>query len=278
MAVKSVADGFGLSQRRACKLAGWNRSSVQYQPHGAKDQKLRDRIKVLAHENPNWGCPAIHDVARNEGLVINHKQTERIYKEEGLSLRRRKRKKREWKTRVPLEAAFKMNQRWAMDFVHDQLADGRRFRCLNIIDTFSRQCLAIEVATSIGGLGVVKVLERLHETIGLPETITIDNGPEFTGKTVHLWAKARNVQLHFIQPGKPMQNGFIESFNGKMRGDCLNQDWFLNLEEAKLLIEAWRQKYNSFRPHSSLGGIPPDLFAKKQNTPNTNKKPQPILA
>ena len=189
---------FGLSQRRTCRLAGWNRSSLQYQP--------------------------------------------------------------------------RPNERWSMDFIHDQLSSGRRFRTLTLVDDFTRQCPALWSDHSIGGAGVVTVLERLAKTYGLPQTITVDNGPEFTGKSLHNWSRQNIVKLNFIAPGKPTQNAFIESFNGKFRNECLNQHWFTTLNEARLLIEAWRQEYNQIRPHSSLGRIPPNLFAQQIQ----NHQPKPI--
>lgn len=273
-AVAEMMQRFGLSQRRVCRLSGWNRSSVQFRPRPDPDQSLRTRIKHWATQKPTWGCPILHDVLKAEGLVINHKRTERIYRQEGLSLRRRRRRKLPSARRVPLEAPTAPNQRWSMDFIHDQLSDGRRFRCLTLVDDFTRQCLAIEVDTSLGGSRVVDVLERLALNWGLPKTITTDNGPEFTGKSLHLWAQAAGVHLHHIQPGKPMQNAFIESFNGTFRQDCLNQHWFDTIPQAQLLIEHWRKTdYNSLRPHSSIGRIPPDAFAARWNTNNPNQYP-----
>ena len=253
---------FGLSARRVCRLTGWNRSSLQYQPQGREDTALRERLRHWAALKPRWGAPILHDVLKAEGLVINHKRTERIYGEEGLSLRRKLRRKLPRLARVPLLMPTAPDQRWSMDFIHDQLANGRRFRCLTLVDDFTRQCLTIHVDTSIGGATVVALLERLALSGHLPQTITVDNGPEFTGKALHLWAQRSGVTLHHIQPGKPMQNAFIESFNGTFRDDCLNQHWFSSLAEARLLIEHWRSHdYNQIRPHSSLGRIPPNIFA-----------------
>jgi putative transposase len=259
--MNEVISRFGLSQRRVCRLTGWNRSSLQYQTCGPDDVALRQRLRHWAALKPRWGSPILHDVLKAEGLVINHKRTERIYREEGLSLRRKHRKKLPAIARVPLPQPHGPNQRWSMDFIHDQLSTGRRFRCLTLVDDFTRQCLALHVDTSIGGASVVDVLEKLALTRGLPKAITTDNGPEFTGKAIHLWAQAAHVHLHPIQPGKPMQNAFIESFNGTFRDDCLNQHWFQSIHEARLLINHWRHEYNQLRPHSSIGRIPPDSFA-----------------
>jgi putative transposase len=242
---------------------------------GRGDEALRQRLRELAAEHPRWGSPMLHDVLRAEGLVMNHKRTERIYREEGLLLRRRRRRKLPKALRVPLAPAERPNQRWSIDFIHDQ-AQGRRFRALTIVDDFTRQCPAIEVDTSIGGERVVAVLEKLIAERGVPEAITLDNGPEFTGKALHQWAATRKVRLHFIDPGKPHQNAFVESFNGKFREECLSQHWFSALEEARLLIEHWRIKYNQIRPHRGIGRIPPDRFAKQfeQQKQNTNLNPK----
>lgn len=259
--MNEVISRFGLSQRRVCRLTGWNRSSLQYRCHDGNDSALRERLRHWAAIKPRWGSPILHDVLKAEGLVINHKRTERIYREEGLSLRRKIRRKLPATARVPLPVPSAPNQRWSMDFIHDQLADGRRFRCLTLVDDFTRQCLLIHADTSIGGASVVALLGQLARSRGLPKTITTDNGPEFTGKAIHLWAQAAKVHLHHIQPGKPTQNAFIESFNGTFRDDCLNQHWFASLAEARLLINHWRIEYNQLRPHSSIGRIPPDSFA-----------------
>lgn len=266
-----VISRFGLSFRRVCRLTGWNRSSLQYQPQGRDDTALRGRLRHWAALKPRWGAPILHDILKAEGLVINHKRTGRIYREEGLSLRRKCRKKLPAVARVPIPQPERPNERWSMDFIHDQLSSGRRFRCLTIVDDFTRQCLAIHVDTSIGGASVVNVLQELALTRSLPKIITVDNGPELTGKALHLWARSTGVTLHHIQPGKPMQNAFIESFNGTFRDDCLNQHWFASLPEARLLIEHWRSRdYNRLRPHSSIGRVPPDVFALPFLNPQPN--------
>lgn len=254
---------FGLSARRVCRITGWNRSSLQYQSAPRDDAALRERLRHWAALKPRWGSPILHDILKSEGLVKNHKRTERLYREEGLSLRRKLRKKLPAAARVPLPQAERPNQRWSMDFVSDQLADGRRFRCLTLVDDFTRQCLAIHVDTSIGGSTVATLLASLIEHRGRPDLITTDNGPEFICRALHRWAQATGVTLNHIQPGKPTQNAFIESFNGTFRDDCLNQHWFSSLPEARLLIEHWRNEYNQLRPHSSIGRIPPDAFALK---------------
>jgi putative transposase len=276
--MNEVLSRFGLSARRFCRLTRWNRSSLQYRPEGRDDTALRERLRYWAALKPRWGAPILHDVLK---AVINHKRTEHIYREEGLSLRRRRRRKLPAVARVSLSAPQGPNERWSMDFIHDQLATGRRFRCLTLVDDFTRQCLAIHVDTSIGGACVVAVLQRLALSRQLPKTITVDYGPEFTGKALHLWAQRSGITLHHIQPGKPMQNAFIESFNGTFRDDCLNQHWFSSLAEARLLIEHWRSHdYNHIRPHSSLGRVPPNIFALNclNQTPNISKLINPAAA
>ena len=203
-----------------------------------------------------------------ESLVANHKKIYRIYTEEGLQVRRKRKKGRSQVRGVPMLVPTRPNERWSMDFVNDSMATGRRFRCLNIVDDFTRESPAIEVDTSIPGARVVRVLERLAVTHGLPETIVIDNGPEFIGKDLDAWANKAGVKLYFIDLGKPMQNCYIESFNGKFRDECLNMNWFTDLADAKRTIEVWRVEYNEVRPHSSLENATPKKFAtriKEQN-------------
>ena len=228
------------------------------------DSALATRILELAHLHKRWGSPQIHGVVEREGLVKNHKRTDRVYyKVLNLSLRRRPRKKFKSAPRVPLLAPTRVNQCWTMDFVHDMLSNSRKIKNLNILDEYTRECLAIETDSSIGGLRVVRVLERLKDLRGLPEAIRLDNGPEFTSKAMDDWAFKNGVKLSFIAPGKPTQNAFIESFNGKFREECLNESWFNTLEEAREIIEAWRNNYNGFRPHSSLGRLTPLAFAAR---------------
>jgi putative transposase len=199
---------------------------------------------------------------KREGLVINHKRTERIYHEEGLALRRKRRRKGAGGSRVMMPSPQRPNQRWSMDFVTDSIVTGRRFRALAIVDDYSRECLVIEVDTSLGGARVVSVLERLAETRGLPNVITTDNGPEFTGRALDEWAYRKGVQLNFIRPGKPIENAYAESFIGRLRDECLNENWFMNLKHARHIIEDWRRDYNEVRPHSSLNGMAPMEYAE----------------
>ena len=270
---------FGLSLRRACRLVGLSRSTQQYQSHRADETPIRHRLRELAEQRKRFGCPRLHVLLRREGLIVNHKRTERLYREEGLSLRRRKRPRRAAGVRVLLPQAQRPNQRWSMDFVQDRLESGRRMRLLTIVDDYSRECPAIEVDTSLPGLRVTQVLDRLAERCGLPELITVDNGPEFAGTALDAWAYRQGVKLHFIQPGKPVQNAYIESFNGRLRDECLNEHWFTTLDEARGLIEAWRQDYNTVRAHSWLGDLTPEAFAKNElafNTTTTQKLYLPV--
>jgi putative transposase len=251
-----------ISQRRACGLIGMNRSVCRYPAGKGDDGKLRERLKELAENRPRFGYRRLYVLLRREGIKVNHKRVYRIYKEENLAVRRKKRKRIAGVVRQPLSIPSEPNLQWSMDFMSDALADGRKLRTLNIIDDYTRECLAIEVDTSIPSTRVVRVLERLIELRSLPQTIVMDNGPEFTGKTLDQWAFERGVALHFIEPGKPIQNALIESFNGKFRDECLNQNWFTCLADAKYKIETWRWDYNNQRPHSALNQMTPIEFAE----------------
>ena len=250
----------GRSIRKACILVGLTRASYDYRPKVRDDTELREKIRELAHQRRRFGCPRIHLLLRREGLVVNHKKTERIYREEGLSLRKRKRRKTAAMARVILPTALRPNERWSMDFVTDSIVTGRRFRALVIVDDYSRECPVIEVDTSLGGRRVVSILEKLTDLRGLPEVITIDNGPEFAGKVLDEWAYRRGVKLNFIRPGKPIENAYAESFIGRLRDECLNENWFISLNHAREIIENWRIDYNEGRPHTSLGGLTPREF------------------
>lgn len=240
-------------------------------------------MKEIIEKHKSWGYPTLHDILRREGLVMNPKRTWRIYRENGLSLKVRKRHKRASGIRMELVEPTRPNERWAMDFVSDALWDGRRFRVLTVLDVFTKECLAIEVDTSINGDRVTRVLDWLLITKGVPEVITTDNGPEFAGIVLDRWAYKNKVRLDFIQPGKPIQNAFIESFNGRLRQECLNQHYFVTIQEAKRIIEEWRLEYNTFRPHSSLNGLTPVAFLntwkeqkQQQNAPETQLAGCPV--
>jgi putative transposase len=258
--------GLGRSARKACLLVGLNRASYQYRPTARDDQALRQKIRELALKRHRFGSPRIHLMLKREGMVVNHKLTERIYREEGLSLRKRKRRKIAAVARIALPKATAPNEMWSMDFVMDSVVTGRKFRALAIVDQYSRECPAIEVDTSLGGARVVAVLDRLAESRGLPQGITMDNGPEFAGKRLDEWAYRKGVRLNFIRPGKPIENAYAESFIGRLRDECLNENWFMNLRHAKEVIEAWRRDYNAARPHSSLEGLTPQEFVTMAGT------------
>jgi putative transposase len=254
-----------LSQRRACGLIGITRRAFRREIGPDRNYGLRQRLRTLAEIHHRWGSPMLHRVLRREGVEANHKRIERLYREEGLSLRRRRGRKRLSHLRVAREQPPTMNHTWAVDFVHDGLSDGRRFRALTVIDEFSRECLAIEVGAALNGERVARVLQRLCEMRAVPTVIRSDNGPEFRGRVMDEWAYGCGVRLQFIEPGKPIQNAFIESFNSRLRDECLNEQVFLSLGDARRKIEQWRNEYNRQRPHSSLGYLAPEEFAASQH-------------
>ena len=249
-----------ISKRRACRLVGFSRSAAWRPLRGHNDGELRARLKSLAEQYPRYGCPTLHDMLVLEGRVRNYKRTYRLYREEGLQVRRKRRKKLV-RPRIPMLAPDAVNIRWSMDFVSDQLANGRRFRVLNVVDDFTRECVLQIVDFSISGERVARELSRLNRK--LPKTIVCDNGPEFTSKAMFFWSQKSGVKLHFIKPGKPTQNAFVESFNGKFREYCLDLHWFAGIDDARSTITNWRQHYNHVRPHRSLGRKPPAVFARE---------------
>jgi putative transposase len=249
-----------VSERRACRLTGFSRSAAWRPLKGCQDEPLRARLKKLAELYPKYGCPTLHDMLVIEGKVINHKRTYRIYCEEELQVRTKKRKKIV-RPRVPMPVPSGPDQRWSMDFVSDQLANGRRYRVLNVVDDATREYVLQVVDFSISGQRVARELNRLSHRF--PKTIVVDNGPEFTSKAMYFWSKHTGVKLHFIQPGKPTQNAFVESFNGKLREYCLDLHWFTSIEDARSTIDDWQHHYNYVRPHRSTGRKPPMLYAKE---------------
>lgn len=251
----------GLSERRSCKLTVLNRATYRYKPTAKDDGSVRECLRLLAAQRPRFGAPRLTVLLRQEFGAVNHKRVERMYREEGLQLPRKRGKKRGVNNRaVALFVPSEPNERWSMDFMSDSLCDGRRFRVLTVMDDFTRECVVIEVGTGITGERVIRTLEWLKETRKLPGMFVMDNGPEFTSKAMLAWSKPAGVKLHFIDPGRPVQNAFIESFNGKLRDECLNQHWFVSLEEARRIIKLWRMDYNTTRPHSSLGYMTPEAF------------------
>ncbi len=258
--VQSWAERGLLSERQGCRLIEVARATVRYAAKPPDDSALRGRLKELAEKYPRYGYPLLHAMLKREGLVINRKRTYRLYREEGLQVRTKKRKKLV-RPRLPMVVPTRANERWSLDFVSDQLANGRRIRVLNVVDDYSRECVGQLVDTSISGYRVARFLTELGRP--LPKTLVCDNGPEFTCKAMFFWAREQHVNLHFIQPGKPTQNAFVESFNGRFREGCLNQHWFKSLAEATQIINRWRHHYNHVRPHSSLNFQPPAVFAEQ---------------
>lgn len=254
-----------MSVRRACAMIGFARTSYSYKAtRDPQDEAITKRLKELAEKRRRFGYRRLHVLLKREGYLINHKRVERIYREERLSIRIRRRRKMAAALRTELPKATQPNQVWSMDFVQDCLSNGRRIKALTIVDDYSRKCHNIEVDTSINGARVVRVLNEIASRDGLPETITIDNGPEFIGKALDAWAYERGIKLFFIRPGKPTDNAYIESFNGKFRDECLNENWFMSLDHARSLVAEWRIDYNSVRPHSSLNNLTPDEFLGKE--------------
>jgi len=238
-----------------------SRSSCRYQRQIRNEERLRERLKALAVERRRFGYRRLAILLRREGWAVNPKRVYRLYRQEHLQVRQRRRKRPASLERVSLALPGGPNERWSMDFMMDSLASGRRFRTLNVVDDYTRECVRIEVDTSLGGERVARVLEALREQRSGPQVIVVDHGPEFTSQALDRWACQRGVKLQFIAPGKPEQNAYVESFNGKFRDECLNQHWFRDLEEAREEIETWRQDYNQQRPHSALGYRTPEEFA-----------------
>lgn len=262
LAVRHLIDAFRLSERLACRLLGLSRTTYRYHHVSKNDEGLAERLKELAVQYPRYGYLMLHELLKREKLVKNKKRTYRLYRELALQVRTKRRKKL-MRPRIPMATPITINQRWSMDFVSDQLASGRRFRVLNVVDDFSREVIGQLVSVSISGPQVARYLTQLIEIRGKPRSIVCDNGPEYTSKAMFLWSKEQEVSLSFIQPGKPTQNAFVESLNGKFRNECLNQHWFRTLAEATYEIEQWRQHYNDVRPHSSLNYQAPSEYAKK---------------
>ena len=254
------------SERHACGQLEVLRAMVRYRPRESRfaeaNERLRARLRQLAEERRRWGYRRLHILLEREGWQVNSKRVYRIYVEEKLVVRKRKRRRRICaQARVLLAAPARKNETWTMDFLQDALATGRKVRTLAVEDAYTREMLAIEVDTSLPALRVVRVLDKLRLQRGLPVRIVIDHGTEFTSKALDQWAYDNKVTLHFITPGRPMENGYIESFHGKFREECLNEHWFLTLADARETIESWRMDYNQVRPHSALGYLTPEEFA-----------------
>jgi putative transposase len=249
-----------LSERRACRLLGLSRSVLHYASR-RKDDGLQQRLVELAGERRRFGYRRLHILVEREGFVVNHKRVHRLYREAGLAVRKRRKRERVAVERRPLQVPSGPNHTWSMDFVFDAMANGKPIKCLTVVDDCTKEAVEIAVGRRINGQGVADILEAACRFRGYPAAIRTDQGPEFTGRALDQWATANDVRLVLIQPGKPTQNAYIESFNGKFRDECLNENWFVSLDHAKAAIAAWRRDYNEVRPHSSLGKRTPAEFA-----------------
>jgi len=263
MVVTWAVDEKGYSQRRACALIGIAPKTYRYVTVRDDDREFRERLRTLAGERRRFGYRRLHILLRREGIELNHKKLFRIYREERLTVRRRDGRKRALGTRAPMSLPQGANQRWSLDFVSDVLADGRRFRVLVVVDDFTRECLALVVDTSISGRRVARELDAIVAARKRPLMIVSDNGTELTSHAILHWQEERGVGWHYIAPGKPVQNAFVESLNGRFRDECLNEHVFRGLPMARRIIEAWRFDYNACRPHTSLGGLAPNEFAAR---------------
>jgi putative transposase len=258
--------GRGLSERHVLRVIGMSASAYRYQPAPDRNSALREKILALAHRHRRYGAGMIYLKLRQAGQLINHKRVERLYAEAGLQVRRRRRKKVPVADRQPLGRPLSANQVWSMDFVFDRTAEGRVIKNLTVVDDATHEAVAIVPERAIGGQSLTRILDRVALHRGLPQAIRTDNGKEFCGHAMLTWAHMRGVKLFLIEPGKPNQNAYIESFNGRFRDECLNEHWFTSLSHAKVVIEAWRREYNEERPKKSLGGMTPSAYARQLAT------------
>jgi putative transposase len=263
-AVGQMREEYAFSERRACGLVLLAVSSCRYQGKRT-DEPLRTKLVELAREKPRFGYRRLHVLLRRTGEAVNHKRVHRLYREAGLSLRRKKRKHCV-RAGQPLQRCTVANQEWALDFAHDAVESGRAIRVLSVVDGCTRECLALEVDTSFASRRVTRVLDAVIAERGAPQVIRCDNGPELTSRHFLAWCIERKIELLHIQPGRPMQNGRVESFHGRLRDECLRVSWFGNLFEARRKIAAWRTEYNRERPHSSLGYRTPEEFAREMDS------------
>jgi len=278
-AVSHLKRSLGLSERRACRLAGADRKMVRYRSRRAPDTSLRDRLRELANERRRFGYRRLFVLLRREGELSGINRIYRLYREEGLTVRKRKARRKAVGTRAPMLIEARANARWSLDFVHDQLVYGQRFRVLNIVDDVTRECLAAIPDTSISGRRVARELTALIERRGKPGMIVSDNGTELTSNAILRWCAEHRIAWHYIAPGKPMQNGFVESFNGRMRDELLNETLFHNLAQARVVISAWANDYNTERPHSALGYETPVAYARAlTGVPNGTKTDRTPIA
>jgi putative transposase len=270
-AVAHLRGGFAMSERRACRVVAADRSSVRYRRRRPNDGLLRERLKALAEERRRFGYRRLWVLLRREGHAVNRKRIYRLYKEERLMVRRRGGRKRAVGVRSPLPLPLGPNRRWPLDFVHGQMTDGRRLRILAVVDDGTRECLGLMADTSISGVRVARELDKIVAVRGRPGGIVSDNGTELTSTAILAWSDRRKVAWHYIAPGKPVQNAFIESFNGRLRDELLNETLFRSLPHARVVLETWRRDYNAERPHSSLGWQTPLAFAATWQGPSAQR-------
>ncbi|ABQ39534.1 IS3 family transposase [Bradyrhizobium sp.] len=261
-AVAHLCASYEVSQRRACSVIGADRTSMRYRSRRPDDAALRARLRELAAQRRRFGYRRLQILLRREGTRVNHKKLRRLYREERLQVRRRGGRKKAMGTRAPLVLPQGANQRWSLDFLSDQLTNGRRFRVLAVVDDFTRECLTLVADTSLSGRRVARELDAIVAKRGKPCTIVSDNGTELTSTTILSWSQAMQVEWHYIAPGKPTQNAFIESFNGRLRDEFLNDTLFGSLDHAREALALWMDDYNTVRPHSAIGNVPPALYAK----------------
>jgi len=253
----------GLSERRALRVIGMSASALRYRPVPDRNRVLREHIVSLAQRHRRYGSGMIYLKLRQAGVAVNHKRVERLYAEARLQVRRRRRKKVPVSDRQPLGRPQAANHVWSMDFVFDRTAEGRVIKCLTVVDDATHEAVAIVPERAIGGQPLTRILDHLAFHRGLPQAIRTDNGKEFCGRAMLGWAHDRGVKLYLIEPGKPNQNAYIESFNGRLRDECLNEHWFTSLSHARVVIEAWRREYNEERPKKALGGLTPSAYARQ---------------
>jgi putative transposase len=262
-ATAHLCQSFEVSQRRACNAIGTDRGSVRYRALRPDDGAVRARLRELAAVRRRFGYRRLHILLGREGIVMNHKKLRRLYRDERLQVRRRGGRKRALGTRAPMALPQGPNQRWSLDFVSDTLTGGRRFRMLAIVDDFTRECLALVADTSLSGARVGRELDAVIARRSRPQTIVSDNGTELTSMAILRWSQEANVEWHYIAPGKPQQNAFVESFNGRLRDELLNETLFTSLGHARAVLDAWKDDYNTVRPHSGLGNLAPADYAKR---------------
>ncbi len=253
-------EDYPVTRRRACRLVLLVRSTYYYQSRKEDDRAVRMRLKELAYARPRYGYERLTILLRREGWKVNHKRVYHIYREEGLMVRIKRGKKRAAQWRLKPLPATRVNEHWSIDLMSDQLADGRRFRIFTAVDQFSRECVCLQMRQSLPAQAITEALDRAIENHGQPQVITLDNGTEFASNHFDRWVYQRGIKLNFITPGRPVENGFIESFNGRFRDECLNLHWFSSLGEARELIERWRYEYNNSRPHSRLENLAPTQY------------------